>query len=215
MTSSQKTLRALILANGPFPAPRRLRELVAQASLIVCADGGANWARRSRITPDVILGDLDSILPSTRRHFRGTPLLKIEDQDTTDLEKAILYCLRRRAAAADIIGALGRRIDHTTGSLGCFRKFGRRISLRFVDSTGELSLIRGSTMFKTRKGEKVSLIPVDRCTGVTTRNLKYALKNGVLELGVREGISNEAAGAAAAVSVKTGTLLLYRVSDRV
>jgi len=205
-----KSSRALILANGPFPPPVILRELRVHATLIVCADGGANWARRSKIKPDVILGDLDSIFPSTKRHFRDTPILKIEDQESTDLQKAIRYCIERRVASADIIGALGDRIDHTTGSLGCFKKFGMRIRLRFVDAVGELTLIRGSVRFKTGKGQKVSIIPLDRCTGVTTTNLKYTLKNDVLELGVREGISNEATGAVAAVSVKTGTLLLYR-----
>ncbi|OLD74709.1 MAG: thiamine diphosphokinase [Ignavibacteria bacterium 13_1_40CM_2_61_4] len=210
MTSSRRSSRALILANGPFPPPDVLRELRAHAALIVCADGGANWALRSKIKPDIILGDLDSILPSTKRHFRDTPILKMEDQESTDLEKAIRYCIGRRAASADIIGALGERIDHTTGSLGCFKKFGNRIRLRFVDGAGELTQIGRSVRFKTRKGEKVSIIPLDRCTGVTTRNLKYALKNGTLELGVREGISNEATGAVASVAVKTGTLLLYR-----
>jgi len=210
LASSRKFSHALILANGPFPPPDVLRELRAHATLIVCADGGANWARRSKIKPDIILGDLDSILPSTKRHFRNTPILKVEDQESTDLEKAIRYCIERRVASADIIGALGERIDHTTGSLGCFKKFGGRIRLRFVDGVGELTRIGRSVKFKARKGEKLSMIPLDHCTGVTTTNLKYALKNGVLELGVREGISNEATGPVAAVAVKTGTLLLYR-----
>jgi len=210
LTSSRKSSRALILANGPFPPPDILRDLRTHATLIVCADGGANWARRSKIRPDVILGDLDSILPSTKRHFRETPILRIDDQESTDLEKAIRYCVGRRIASADIIGALGERIDHTTGSLGCFKKFGEQIQLRFVDSVGELTLVKGSVRFKTKKGERVSLIPLDRCKGVSTTNLKYALKNSVLELGVRDGISNEATGAVARVAVKKGTLLLYR-----
>jgi thiamine pyrophosphokinase len=66
---------------------------------------------------------------------------------------------------------------------------------------------------RTSKGAKISLIPVDRCTGVTTTNLKYPLKNALLETGVREGISNEATGRSATVSVAKGTLLLFRFWD--
>ncbi len=64
--------------------------------------------------------------------------------------------------------------------------------------------------FTATVGEKISLIPLERCKGVTTHNLKYRLQNESLELGIREGISNEATGRKVTISVKRGTLLLYR-----
>jgi thiamine pyrophosphokinase len=201
---------ALIIANGPLPRRSIINKLVASADLIVCADGGANHARAQRITPDVILGDLDSITSATREFFARVPALFIEDQYSTDLEKAIAFCIRRKAATAEIIGALGERIDHATGSLGCFKKFRNRIRLRFHDGHGVLTLIDKRLSMTARKGQKLSLIPVGRCTGITTSNLKYELKNAALELGVREGISNEATSAHVSITVRTGTLLLYQ-----
>ena len=56
---------------------------------IVCADGGANHARRLGITPDIIIGDLDSITASTKNYFKKIPLVLVADQYSTDLEKAI------------------------------------------------------------------------------------------------------------------------------
>lgn len=202
-------MNALIIANGPLPAQPALRKLVVAADLIVCADGGANQARKRAITPDIILGDLDSIAPATKKHFSRLPIILIEDQESTDLEKAISFCAQRGIRQADIVGALGERIDHATGSLGCFKKFGNKIGLRFHDDYGVLFQVRGRTSFKARKGQKISLIPLDRCSGITTRNLLYPLKNETLELGVREGISNQATSSPVTVSVKKGTLLLY------
>ena len=206
-------LHALIIANGTLPPAPMVRRLRQRADLVVCADGGANRARSSGITPDIILGDMDSLTAATKRFYRGVPLFRIPDQESTDLEKAILFCITLGTASVDVLGALGDRIDHITGSLGCFKRFGERIELRLIDEIGELTRIRKRVSLKTRKGEKISLIPVDRCAGVTTKNLKYPLKNAFLETGVREGISNEATGRSASVSVAKGTLLLFRFWD--
>jgi thiamine pyrophosphokinase len=208
-----ESFHALIIANGFLPSDSRVRRLRATADVVVCADGGANRARGVGIKPDIILGDLDSLSLATRRFYKDTPIFEIPDQESTDLEKAILFCIALGAASADILGALGGRIDHITGSLGCFKRFGKKIELRFIDQYGELSRIQNSVRLKTRRGQKISLIPLDRCTGVTTRNLKYPLRNDILETGVREGISNEATGGFATISLKRGTLLLFRFSN--
>ena len=203
-------MTALIIANGPLPQGRIVKQLAASADLIVCADGGANHARRLRMTPDVILGDLDSVTASTKKFYARVPALFIGDQYSTDLEKAIVFCIGRRARAAEIIGALGERIDHSTASLGCFVRFRDKIRLRFHDAHGVLTLIDKRISLTARKGQKLSLIPLQRCTGITTSNLRYELKNAVLELGVREGVSNEAVSGRVSISVRTGTLLLYQ-----
>ena len=203
-------MKALIIANG-IPPPRRfVRSLARSADLIVAADGGANLARKLHIKPDVILGDLDSILPSTKKFFKTVPLLFIEHQNSTDLEKAIEFCIRRGSRSIDIVGAIGDRIDHSSGSLGSFKKYGHRVDLKLFDSVATISMIQKEMHFRARPGEVLSLIPLDRCEGVTTKNLKYPLTNGRLELGVREGIHNEATSKPVSIRVKRGTLLLYR-----
>ncbi|MBI5022169.1 MAG: thiamine diphosphokinase [Ignavibacteriales bacterium] len=203
-------MHALIIANGTVPNPDFVRGLAKFASTIICADGGANHARELGVKPSVIIGDLDSILPSTQTFYHDVEQIQIDDQNSTDLEKAIKYCIDHAITSIDIVGALGTRIDHTTGSLGCFKKFGTQIHIRMIDSEGELTLIRNEVHLDMHKGEKLSLIPLDKCTGISTNNLKYILNNETLELGVRDGISNEAVSENVTIHVDTGTLLLYR-----
>ena len=186
----------------------------AAADLVVCADGGANSARRLGVKPDVILGDFDSITPHTRRFFRTVPQLFMEDQNSTDMEKALKYCVERRVSSADVVGALGGRIDHAMGNLGCFKKFGNRLHLRFVDVRSELTLVKRSVRLSVNIGDELSLIPLDRCSGVSTTNLKYSLRNDLLETGVRAGISNVATARTVGVRVRRGTLLLYRMRKK-
>jgi thiamine pyrophosphokinase len=193
-----------------LPSARIVRGLVQSADVIVCADGGANHAKKLKVKPTIILGDFDSIITATKKYFRSVPQLQINDENSTDLEKAIAYCIKQKIESADIIGAFGDRLDHTTGSLGCFKKFGKKIELKFIDSVGVLTRINNSETIKTKKGEKLSLIPSGRCVGVSTKNFKYELKNAVMEIGVLEGISNVALSTSVTISVRRGILLLYR-----
>lgn len=203
-------MHALIIANGILPPPDFVRSLVKFADLVVCSDGGANHAKALSISPSVIIGDFDSITSSTKDFYKDVQQIIIPDQYSTDLEKAISYCIEQKIKSVDIVGSFGDRIDHTTGSLGCFKKFGKQIRIRMLDSVGEVTLIQQEICLNMKQGEKFSLIPLEKCTGVSTNNLKYELKNGILELGVQEGISNEAVSQNVSIRVDNGTLLLYR-----
>ncbi len=205
--------KALIIADGMHPPPQKVRSLSRKADIVVCADGGANYAGKIGIRPDIILGDLDSITPQTVKKFKNIPLMYVDDQETTDLEKAILYCLNLKSSSVTIAGGLGSRIDHATGSLGCLKKYSSRCNIMLYDSLGVLVPVRTFLRMRTQPGEHISLIPLTRCSGVTTKNLKYPLTNEPLEIGVREGISNEATGRTVSVRVHRGTLLLYRFQE--
>lgn len=204
-----KNLQALIIANGTHPPPDVVRSLSRDADIIVCADGGANHAHKIDIRPDIILGDLDSITRRTLRAFHDVPTMFVDDQNTTDLEKALLYCLGKKVQSVAVVGGLGTRIDHATGSLGCLKKYASRCAITLYDSVGILTSVNKIIRVSVRRGQQISLIPLTRCTGVTTTSLKYPLTNETLQLGVREGISNEATSGHVTVRVKHGTLLLY------
>lgn len=60
---------ALIICNGEAPSKKLAQRLARTADIIVAADGGANVARKLGIHPDIVIGDLDSITPATKRYF--------------------------------------------------------------------------------------------------------------------------------------------------
>ena len=96
-------------------------------------------------------------------------------------------------------------------------EIGRRLAalraVGFIDDDGELLGVGRRMEFTTRRNELLSLIPLSRCSGVTTTGLRYGLRSAVLELGVREGTSNRATATRVRVSVRRGTLLLYRLRE--
>ena len=53
--------RCVILSAAPVMNTRCLRQLVEEGDYIICADGGVKLAQRLGITPNLILGDFDSL----------------------------------------------------------------------------------------------------------------------------------------------------------
>lgn len=202
---------ALIICNGEMPSSKLLSPLLKKKPLIVCADGGANKVRPFGIIPDAIIGDLDSITQKTRLYFSSVPIIRMTDQNSTDLEKVLEYLLVNSVTSATIVGATGDRPDHTMSNFSILLKYHRKIALQFFDERCTVEVVQKKVRFTAEIGQQISLVPMGRCGGITTKGLKYPLKNETLELGVREGSSNEASASSVEITVKTGSLLLFKI----
>ncbi len=203
--------QALIIANGEPPKKLRLQSLAREASIVICADGGANTALKSGIVPDAIVGDLDSIHAEALVKFHRVPTYEDRNDETTDLEKAILWSIKAKFDHITVVGATGKRMDHSVGNLGVLAKYYPDAVIRFVDDLGEIVYIGRALTFEAKKGDVVSLIPLSRCEGIMTKGLRYGLDGEELELGVREGTSNVVDYSPVIVKVKKGHLLLFKL----
>ncbi|VDM57571.1 unnamed protein product [Angiostrongylus costaricensis] len=79
-----------------------------------CTDGGANRVvdRINLQTPDVVIGDMDSILPAVEDSLKLTTLLiHAPDQDKTDLTK----CLE--GSRVVLLGGTSGRFDHALAAI--------------------------------------------------------------------------------------------------
>jgi len=200
---------ALILANGEAPSKRLIQTLRKNASIFVCADGGANIAARLNLRPDIIIGDLDSVFATTRERFPHAKKIQVSDQNFTDLEKAITYLIDHGQSNIIVAGGVGKRLDHTMGNVGALAKFSDRASISFESDDGSLRYVGRKSEFEYEVGSTVSLIPLTHCDGITTSGLQYPLTNESLELGVRDGTSNRVTASPISVTVQSGNLLIY------
>jgi thiamine pyrophosphokinase len=205
---------ALIIANGDPPQKKRMAVLLKRAGAVICADGGANIAFKMGISPDAIVGDLDSIHAEALVKFRRVPVHEDRNDETTDLEKAIAWAIQSGFDRITVAGAFGKRVDHTVGNLGVLRKFYPDALITLVDDNGELCYTGKQYSFEAERGEVVSLIPLNKCEGICTSGLRYALDEESLELGVREGTSNVVESSPVTIKVKKGHLLLFRLYSR-
>jgi thiamine pyrophosphokinase len=201
---------AVIIANGGFPTPSKVRGIVRQASMVVCADGGARLARRLGIRPDVVIGDLDSLPRAVLGRLKRSKVIVSGDQNQTDLEKAIRYLLKHKTKRIVILAATGKRIDQTLANIALLVKYQTQADLTLVDPTGEILIVQTKVTFPAKCGATVSLLPIDGAPRVTTKGLRYALKNETLEFGSR-GVSNEVIDSVVDIRVRGGRLLLIKL----
>lgn len=186
-----------------FNKPRR-------AISIIACDGASDFLKSCGVIPNVIIGDLDSVNSQTLKYFsrRKVTIRKVVDQNKNDLEKAILFALSKKFNVINIVGFGGKRLDHTLNNLSILKKFYRKAKIKIYENGFVGEIIGKSAEFECRVGSVVSLIPLPKAIGVTTTGLKYPLKNGTLEFGVREGALNEAVGDKVSVKIKQGVLFV-------
>ena len=107
---------AVVLANGEYPAAAPPLQILADAPYVICCDGGADEYIRNGHIPNLIIGDGDSISEENRKKY-GYLLHRISEQDTNDQTKAVNYLLSQGKRRIAIVGATGKREDHTLGNI--------------------------------------------------------------------------------------------------
>jgi thiamine pyrophosphokinase len=205
-------LNSVIFLNGKLPCRKIIEHYIDKNSYIVCADGGANKVRKYRILPKIILGDLDSINNETKKYFtkKNIEIRKIEDQDTTDFEKSLLYCIENDLRKCLIFGAISSRSDHTLNNFSILKKYYKSLDLKIIDNRYEIFFINNNVSFDYRNNKTLSIMAMPYAKGITTNGLKYPLNNEDLEFGVREGTLNESVSDKITIQLSGGDLLLFK-----
>jgi len=202
----------LIFLNGNFPPSKILKKFSKKSSFIICADGGANGIIKTSIKPDIIIGDLDSVKRKVLKHFKkqGSEIKKIEEQDTTDFEKSLKYCIENELSNILVFGAISRRPDHTLNNFSILKRYYHKLDVKMIDKRFEIFFIRNRIEFDYKKDNIISLMPMPIAKGITTSGLQYKLEDEDLEFGVREGTLNKATSDKILINFKSGDLLLFK-----
>jgi thiamine pyrophosphokinase len=166
----------VILANGLFPARPQSRELLKGADQLICCDGAADKLISFGLSPDVIIGDLDSLSGEAAAKYASI-LIKDMDQECNDLTKAVRYCIRQGYPSVSILGATGLREDHTLGNISLMLEYFPGIEVQMISDFGIFFLVQSGEQVRSRPGEKISIFSMDNRVGVTASGLKYPLND--------------------------------------
>lgn len=210
-------MRIIIFANGNLPNPEKARTLLRPDDFILCADGGTHHALALGLTPNVVIGDLDSVKDEERIKMKELDVETIQhptDKNETDLELAINHALTLNPSQILILAALGGRMDQTLANIALLSDL--RLStfdVRLSDGVEEILFCRDQAQVEGRSGDIVSLIPWQgEVNGVFTENLRWHLHHETLYPEKTRGISNEMTADVAKVSIKSGLLLITHIT---
>ncbi len=205
----------LLIGNGEPVAARLLKALARTADFILAADGGANLARVAGLTPDAIIGDLDSVSSATRRAFAHLTWQHIPNPNKTDLQKALDFLVKHRCRQATLVGFTGGRPDFSFGNLLAVYPYAKKLDLCLAGNGWRIYPVYRHRKFTAKRGERVSLLPLKNCRGVTLSGLQFSLKNACLPLGTTRSLSNRVTASTFAVSLTNGFLLVYQETQNV
>ena len=151
---------AVIIGGGEYPTAEQPLLVIRNARYIVCCDGAADGFIAKGGIPDAIVGDGDSISAENKEKFSHI-LHIIGEQESNDQTKAVRFCLAQGKKRIAIVGATGKREDHTIGNISLLVEYARAGAevYSFTDY-GVFMACNGTTTHKCRKGQQVSIFSI-------------------------------------------------------
>lgn len=198
----------VVLAAGDFPRGEIARALLAGAAKVICCDSAAEEFCAWGGTPTAIVGDMDSLPAELRECFADRIILR-PDQNTNDLWKAVTYAIEQGFEHITVLGAFGKREDHTLGNLMLLAARMREVQLQMVGDRGVFDFIDSPSSFESFAGQQVSLFALDSTADISVEGLRYEPPKNRLTA-MWQGVSNESLGDEFAVVTHAPTIV-YRL----
>lgn len=210
--------KAFLFLNGEPPAAQELSAVCAQCAAqnaaVYCTDGAYRYLR-GVLSPDVVLGDFDSL---SRDEVTGCEVLAYApEKDYTDGFLAMRVLHERGFDCVDVYGAYGGRVDMAESNYFMLA-YATRVGMK-ARFCGEMyTYLTGETFTAdVKKGNTVSVVPfTDSVHILYTEGLKYALRDytmykyaSVASPDYVMGVSNEGSGGQITVAIDAGLALVY------
>ncbi|MBD3378446.1 thiamine diphosphokinase [candidate division KSB1 bacterium] len=221
--SDHQPSKTVIFANGHEGDLNEVLRFIGAKDRIICANGGTRHCLKLGLTPQMIVGDMDSISADMLSELSANGV-KIHrhpaKKNKTDLELALDIATKTIATSVLILTALGGRLDQLLGNILLLSRYtepGRVIA--FADKGIYGRVIKGpdTVTLHGQCGDGLSLHPLTHHVGnVFLSGTEWELNEQVLEFGSTLTISNTWKQSSITLSLSYGILLLLhrsRVSE--
>ena len=194
-----------LFGNGPSPTHPIVKDRLESINTFFCVDGGADKLITMGYTPDVILGDLDSI--DKEKKVYNSKIVYLENQSKNDLEKSISWCVKQGIKELELFGFSYGRDDHHLANLFIMKDFSDKVRMKMYTDKSLIFCINEHSTFLSKANQTVSIFTFTNKTTITTTGLKYALKNSSLS-SPSQGVSNLAIGSSFSVTPSDWTFII-------
>lgn len=187
--------------------PKEMFVKPTNEDFIIAADNGFAVLQKLNITPNLVVGDFDSLgyEPDVDKKI----VLPVK-KDDTDLSIALKTALDKGYSDIFVYGAAGGKLDHTFANITLAAEMSRKgVNCVFLgDNTNFTALTNGKLCFNGARGRVSVFAFGGNAAGVTLKGVEYELDNATLEAFVPLGVSNAFCGTDAEILVKSGTLIV-------
>lgn len=165
---------AVVISGGEYPTAPIPLQVIEQTPYVVCCDGAANHFLAMGGKPHAIVGDGDSLSEENRRTYAHL-LHLVAEQETNDQTKAVQFLLQQGKRKIAIVGATGKREDHTLGNISLLADYARAgVEVSLFTDYGVFLPCRDTTTFASAPGRQVSIFNISACN-LRSEGLRYPL----------------------------------------
>lgn len=201
--------KCVIIGSAPCGETDFAGELDRGNSFVICADGGLDSALRFGISPDLLVGDFDSVQSDLPENVETIRLKK--DKDDTDTMAAVKIAIHRGYRDFLLLGVLGGRLDHSIANLYILQFLAGQGCRAMISGDGCRAFLMngGRLTLSGLVGTTVSVFPFGAasCT-VSCEGMKYPLTEARIYAAQPIGVSNVIIGEDAKITVHDGNALI-------
>lgn len=215
-------METLIIAGGEIDK-KLLKNIVKKMDWqnIIAVDKGLEKLDELNIVPNHVVGDFDSVSKEMLQQYQKNPKVTFHtynpEKDNTDTDIAIQLAIQLKSLNITIIGALGKRLDHSLANIHILKQaLEAKIPCQIIDKHNKIYLIENIHILYKNKtyGKYISLLPLtSKVEEITLKGFKYPLNKYCLQVGVSLGISNEIVEDIATIELKNGILIVIESRD--
>lgn len=196
----------IFLGGTPVKIPDAAIADISGSTLVIAADSGWENAVMNGVKPDMLVGDMDSIIEIPEA---GEVVRVPCEKDDTDAQLAIDIAVSRGAERIIMVGQLSGRADHTLSEIFMLESLRNRgVNGEIIDDRNRVSIIKDGETIIPRRGYKYfGILSLGR-TVVSEISCRYPLDKYVLTRDNPFAVSNEIVGDAAVITAEGDALLV-------
>lgn len=186
----------VIICDGQFPRTEYPLYLMRSADFTICCDGAlVKYLRNGKRIfgeerlPDLVIGDMDTLSKTMQEKYRHI-IRKENEQEHNDQTKAVRWALNNIAGLSTIyiLGATGKRVDHTIGNASLLMEYtrmfdleGMGVTIEMISDTGTVFAINDTVEIDCGIGRQVSVFSPDNSLRIKSRGLEYPTDDVVFD----------------------------------
>lgn len=201
--------RCVIIGGGDCSADFLKEHINLENDYIICADSGYDYAFSAGFSPDLLIGDFDSISAVPQSVNKIT--LPVE-KDVTDCVAAYNEGVKLGFKSFVLFGGTGGRFEHTFANISLMANASKsNISFEIIDEKHIFrSITNSSIKIKKKDNQQISVFAYgERAFGETLKGFHYPLWDFTLDpFNGALGTSNDIIEEFGEISVRSGTLII-------
>jgi thiamine pyrophosphokinase len=167
--------KIVIIGNGEDWKRDKIINFCQDSDYIIAADNGLSLLHRFNLSPNLIIGDLDSVPSSLLVQYKQIPLEKHpQKKDLTDTELCIQKAIGMNPKQIILLAMTGNYFDHSYANIiNLFRNYRKNIKMQIITSNSIIFPVIEKTTLSDLKGRRFSLFPLSTITEFSMTGAQY------------------------------------------